>query len=108
MSHSLDNTLITVILPMIKCISFQQKVEIIQYNAAFTIIGTLHGTSKEKPFEELGLESMQHRRLYRKLRCFYKMLKDQSRKYLFNTISKFSRPYFTQNVNNILPRPKRY
>ena len=78
MSHSLDNTLITVILPMIKCISFQQKVEIIQYNAAFTIIGTLHGTSKEKPFEELGLESMQHRRLYRKLCCFYKMLKDQS------------------------------
>ena len=82
-------------------VSFQQKVEIIQYNAAVTITGAIRGTSKEKLFEELGLESLQHRRWYRKLCCFYKILKDQSPKYLFNIIPKLNRPYSTRNANNI-------
>ena len=81
--------------------SFQQKVESIQYNAAVAITGAIRGTSKEKRFEELGLESLQHRRWYRKLFCFYKILKDQSPKYLFNIIPKLNRPYPTRNANNI-------
>ena len=48
-------------------VSFQQKVESIQYNAAVAIMEAICGTSKEKLFEELGLESLQHRRWYRKL-----------------------------------------
>ena len=56
-------------------VSFQQKVESIQYNAAVAITGTMRGTSKEKLFEELGLESLQHRRWYRKLCCFCKIWK---------------------------------
>ena len=36
-------------------VSFQQKAESIQYNAALGITGAICGTSKEKPFEELGL-----------------------------------------------------
>ena len=52
---------------------FQQKVESIQYNAALAITGALYGTSKEKLFEELGLESLRHRRWYIKLCCFYKI-----------------------------------
>ena len=66
------------ILSMIKRMMrlFQQKVESIQYNAALAITGAMRGTSKEKPFEELGLESLQHRRWYRKLYCFYRILKD--------------------------------
>ena len=82
-------------------VSFQQKVESIQYNAAVAITGAIRGTSKEKLFEELGLESLQHRRWYRKLCCFYKILKDQSPKYLFNIIPKLNRPYPTRNANNI-------
>ena len=54
--------------------SFQQKVQSIQYNAALAITEALRGTSKEKLFEDLGLESLQHRRWYRKLCCFYKIL----------------------------------
>ena len=53
----------------------------------------MRGTSKEKHFEELGLESLQHRRWYRKLCCFYKVLKDESPKYLFNIIPQLNRPY---------------
>ena len=40
--------------------SFQQKVESIQYNAALANTGALRGTSIEKLFEELGLESLQY------------------------------------------------
>ena len=82
-------------------VSFQQKVESIQYNAAVAITGAIRGTYKEKLFEELGLESLQHSRWYRKLCCFYKILKDQSPKYLFNIIPKLNRPYPTRNANNI-------
>ena len=70
--------------------SFQQKVEGIQYNAALAITGTIRGTSKEKMFEELGLESLQHTRWYKKLCCFYKILKDQSPKCIFNIIPKLT------------------
>ena len=35
--------------------SIQQKAESIQYNAALAITGPTRETSKEKPFEELGL-----------------------------------------------------
>ena len=44
-------------------------------------------------FEELGLQSLQHRRWYRKQCCFYKILKDQSPRYLFIIIPKLTRPY---------------
>ena len=33
-----------------------------QYNAAVAIAGAIRGTYKQKLFEELGLESLQHRR----------------------------------------------
>ena len=49
--------------------SFQQKLESIQYNAALATTGTITGTSREKIYSELGLESLQDRRCYRKL-CF--------------------------------------
>ena len=72
-----------------------------QYNAALAITGAIRGTSKEKLFEELGLETLQHRRWCRKLCCFYKILNDRSPKYIFNIIPKLTRPYSTRNANNI-------
>ena len=41
---------------------WSSSVESIQYNAAIAIMGAICGTSKEKLFQELGLESLQHRR----------------------------------------------
>ena len=63
--------------------SFQQKVESIQQNAALAITGPIRRTSKEKLFKEQDLESLQHRRWYRKLCYLYKILKDQSPEYRF-------------------------
>ena len=41
---------------------FHQKLESIQYNAALAIKGAITGTSREKLYRELGLESPQKRR----------------------------------------------
>ena len=42
--------------------SFYQKIESIQYNACLAITGAIRGGSREKIYQELGLESLQHRR----------------------------------------------
>ena len=41
--------------------TFHQKMESIQYNAAVAITGAIRGCSREKLFQELGLESLQQR-----------------------------------------------
>ena len=51
--------------------SFHKYLESIQYNAAIAITGAIRGTSSEKRFQELGLESLKSRRWLRKLRLFY-------------------------------------
>ena len=43
-------------------ISFHQKIESIQYNAALVITGAISGTSREKLYYELGFESLVSRR----------------------------------------------
>ena len=50
--------------------TFHQKIDSIQYNAALAITGAIRGSSREKLYQELGLEPLQQRRWYRKL-CFF-------------------------------------
>ena len=42
-------------------------IESIQHNACLEITGAIRGTSRENIYQELGLESLQLRRWYRKL-----------------------------------------
>ena len=49
--------------------SFLQKMETIQYNAALAITGTIEGSSREKLHQKLVLENLQ-RRWYKKL-CYF-------------------------------------
>ena len=53
--------------------SFQNKLESVQYNAALAITGAIRGSSREKLYQELGLESLKSRRWYRKLCLFFKL-----------------------------------
>ena len=48
-------------------LSFHQKLESIQYNAALALTGAIRGTPREKLYQVLGLESLQLRRCYWKL-----------------------------------------
>ena len=81
--------------------SFHQKLESIQYNACLAITGAIRGTSKENLYQELGLESLQLRRWYRKLGMFYKISKSKSPQYLFKLIPEKRPSYVTRNADNI-------
>ena len=80
---------------------FRKKLESIQYNADLAITGAIRGTSREKIFSELSLESLQDRRWYRKLCVFYKILNNMSPKYLSDIIPSTTRRYSSRNANNI-------
>ena len=54
---------------------FHQKLKYIQYNACLAITGAIRGALKEKLYKQLGLESLQLRHWYRKLKMFYKIFK---------------------------------
>ena len=51
-------------------IYFQNKIESIQYNATLTVTGTIRASTREKLYQEIGLETLQQKRWYRKLCCF--------------------------------------
>ena len=55
-------------------------------NAAIAVTGAIRGTSFEKLYQELGLESLRSRRWLRKLCLFYKLYKHKSPSYLHNLI----------------------
>ena len=80
-------------------VSFHQKLESIQYNSALAITGAIRGASAEKLYNEVGLETLEKRRWYRKLCCFYKVYKSHSPKYLFNIIAVTVSRYNTNTKN---------
>ena len=81
--------------------SFQKRIESIQDNACLAITGAIRGTSKERLYEELGLESFQHRRWYRKLCYLYKIVVNKSPNYLFKIVPAGNIIYNTRNTNDI-------
>ena len=74
--------------------SFHQNIESIQYNAALAITGAVRGTSREKLYQELGFESLQQRRWYRKLCCLFKIINNQPLSYLFQLVPSPNIKYF--------------
>ena len=84
-------------------ISFYQRLESIQYNAAFEITGAIRGTSKEKLYQELDFECLQSRRWFRKLSLFYKIIKSESPSCLYYLIPKPLTSYSTSNSENLPP-----
>ena len=62
--------------------SFIKKLESVQYNAALAITGAIKGTSKERLYEELGLESLSKRRWYRRMCLFWKIINKSAPLYL--------------------------
>ena len=81
--------------------SFQDNLESIQYNASLAITGAVKSTSKKKLYQELGFESLQQRRWFRKLGTFYKIYKNQSPSYLYNLIPLQTSSRITRSSNNI-------
>ena len=80
---------------------FHQNIESIQYNAALAITGAVRGTSREKLYQELGFESLQQRRWFRKLCYLFKITNNQSPRYLFQLVPSLNTRYFSRNSENI-------
>ena len=60
--------------------------ERIQYQAALAITGTWKGTNTDKIYEELGWETLDNRRLIRRLLLFYKIMNHLSPNYLLEPL----------------------
>ena len=83
-------------------IIFHHHLESIQYNAAIAMTGAIRGTSLEKLFLELALETS--KRWFRKLYLFYKIFHGKSLGCLFKLISENSNPYASRSaLNNHIP-----
>ena len=62
------------------------KIETVQYNTALAITGAIRGISKEKLYQELGLESLKDRRWLRRMSLLYKTILTKLPPYLHELI----------------------
>ena len=67
---------------------FCEKLESVQYKAEIAITGVIQGTSPDKIYEELRLESLKARRWYKGLNYMFKVMKEEAPNYLINLIPK--------------------
>ena len=54
--------------------SFKPKMEMIQYRTIFVIIGAIKGTSRDRLYQEIGLEYLANRRCSYKIFFFHKIV----------------------------------
>ena len=66
--------------------SLSDKIESLQYNAVLAITDAIRGTSKEKLYQELGLESLRNRRWFRRMSYLYKIISTKSPPLLYDLI----------------------
>ena len=83
---------------------FVQRLESIQYNACLAITGCFRGTSREKLYSELGLESLADRRFARRMIFFYKIINNLAPSYLRNLLpARLTAPVNFRSRNPIYP-----
>ena len=68
-------------------------IESVQYNAALAITGAIKGSSRERLYHELGLESLGDRRWYRRLVYFFNIVSCNSPVYLYSLLPAKQRSY---------------
>ena len=82
-----------------------QKIETFQYNAAPITTNAIRCTSQIKLYNELGLESLEIRRWFRKLYLFwdwfYKIKKTGLPEYLFCMIPQNNHQYNTRSIDDV-------
>ena len=80
--------------------SFKSTIESIQYKACIAITGAIQGTSRERLYRELSLESISDRCWFRKLTFFYKIVKGLSPPYLSKYVNlRSTSNYQTRSAN---------
>ena len=88
----------------IKMDLFVKKIESIQYKVALAITGAIQGTSRERIYQELGLESLKSRRWYKRLSCMFKIMNNEAPNYLLNLIPRSQQTQFVRGSESSLLR----
>ena len=57
--------------------SFCGKLELVQYKAPLAITGAIYGTSRDKIYQELRLESLKSRIWCKRLSCMFKIMNEE-------------------------------
>ena len=73
--------------------SFSDKIDIVQHNAVLAITGAIRGTSKEKLYQALGLESLRNSRWLRRMSYLYKIVSTKFPPYLYDLIPPLQRSH---------------
>ena len=73
--------------------SLSDKIESVQYNAALALTGAIRGTSKEKLYQELGLESLRNRRWLKRMSYLYEIISTKSPPYLYELMPPLQRSH---------------
>ena len=76
--------------------SFCEKLESVQYKFALAITGAIQESSREKNYQELGLESLKSRRWYKRLCWMFKIMNEKGPNYSTNLIPKCNQPVRTR------------
>ena len=83
-----------IIYDLVYNLSFHPKLESIQYNAALALTGAIKGKSREKLYQELGLELFDCDDSIGS--CFYKIYNKQAPDYLTELITTCNEAYQTR------------
>ena len=84
-------------------LNFRMKtLESLQYQAALAVTGAWKGTSTDKIYKELGWESLHHRRCFRRITQFFKIMKGLTPQYLLDPIPMPRRHLFGRHTTNDL------
>ena len=78
--------------------SICEKIESVQCKATLAITGAIQGTSRNKIYQELVLESLKSRRWYKRLVCMFKIVNEKAPNYLINLIPKYEPTIRTRNT----------
>ena len=78
------------------------SLESTQYQGALAVSGAWKGTSRAKIYDELGWETLDHRRMFRRLTQFYKIMNGLTPEYLRTPIPSLRGHLFGYRYTNIL------
>ena len=81
-----------------------EKLESVQYSAALAVTGTWRGTSREKLYTELGLESLSSQRWSRRLTLLYKIISSLSPMYTKDPIPPLHQSQYSLRGQDVIGR----
>ena len=91
-------------------LTLRQQMDVLertQYQAALAVSGAWQGTNTDKIYEQLGWESLTHRRFFHRVVMMYKIVNHLTPDYLRHPIPSLQNRYVLRSANNVHTLPWR-